>query len=156
MVILDNQPQSPTRTEVAVGVIVRPSDGALLLARRPAGRACAGFWEFAGGKIEAGEDALSALARELHEELGITVQSSQAWRVSEHDYPHARVRLHWCRVSAWTGEPQPREGQDLQWVTLPLPPSVRPVLPGAAPALQWLHEERGVPFMPQHYWPENG
>lgn len=144
-------PSPNARIEVAAGVIVRPSDGAILLSSRPAGKPCAGFWEFAGGKLEAGEDALTALARELHEELGITIIQSRLWRVSEHDYPHARVRLHWCRVSAWTGEPTAREGQTLAWAHLPLPETVRPLLNGARPALQWLHEERQLPFNPAHY-----
>lgn len=148
--------QNP-RVEVAVGVIVRPSDGALLLAQRPAGKPCAGFWEFAGGKIEAGEDALTALSRELHEELGISVTHSQLWRSTEHDYAHARVRLHWCRVTAWTGEAVSREGQALAWAMLPLPQTLRPLLPGARPALQWLHEERGVPFDAAAYgWADAG
>ena len=65
--------QTRKHTEVAVGVLIRMSDGALLLSTRPEGKAYAGFWEFPGGKIEAGETVEQALRRELQEELGITI-----------------------------------------------------------------------------------
>src|SRR4051812_28674545 len=73
-----NQPPSPIprsskkRVEVAAAVLQRP-DGAFLLAQRPPDKVYAGYWEFPGGKIEPGETAADALARELHEELGIEV-----------------------------------------------------------------------------------
>lgn len=130
-------------TEVAVGVLIRP-DGALLLSTRPEGKPYAGYWEFPGGKLEAGETVEQALRRELIEELGVTIGPAQVWKVTEHDYPHALVRLHWCKVHAWTGEFEMREGQQMAWQQLPL--DVRPVLPGAVPVLEWLAEERGVAF----------
>ena len=117
------------------------TDGRVLLAERPAGKSMAGLWEFPGGKIEAGETVEQALRRELHEELGITIGAAQAWKVTEHDYPHALVRLHWCKVTAWTGDFEMREGQSMCWQQLPL--DVTPVLPGALPVLEWLAEERG-------------
>ena len=132
-------------TEVAVGVLIRP-DGALLLSTRPEGKPYAGYWEFPGGKLEAGETVEQALRRELIEELGVTIGPAQVWKVTEHDYPHALVRLHWCKVHAWTGEFEMREGQQMAWQQLPL--TVRPVLPGAVPVLEWLAEERGVAFDP--------
>jgi 8-oxo-dGTP diphosphatase len=61
-----------TITEVAAAVIERP-DGTFLLAQRPEGKPYAGYWEFPGGKIEAGEAPRHALDRELEEELGIRV-----------------------------------------------------------------------------------
>ena len=130
-------------TEVAVGILIRKSDDALLLSTRPAGKPYAGYWEFPGGKVEAGESIEEALRRELHEELGITIDSAAVWKVTEHDYPHALVRLHWCKVTAWTGELEMREGQAMRWQQLPL--DVAPVLPGAIPVLGWLAAERGVP-----------
>lgn len=130
-------------TEVAVGILLS-ADGALLLSTRPPGKAYAGYWEFPGGKIEAGESVEQALRRELIEELGITIGPAQAWKVTEHDYPHALVRLHWCKVDQWTGEFEMREGQAMAWQQWPL--DVRPILPGALPVLQWLAEERGQPF----------
>ena len=128
-------------TEVAVGVLLR-DDGALLLSTRPEGKAYAGSWEFPGGKIEAGESVEQALRRELQEELGITIAGAEAWKVTEHDYPHALVRLHWCKVRAWRGEFEMREGQQMCWQQLPL--DVTPVLPGALPVLDWLAQERGL------------
>ena len=137
-------PAAPRKhTEVAVGVLLR-ADGALLLSTRPPGKAYEGYWEFPGGKIEAGESVEQALRRELIEELGITIGPAQAWKVTEHDYPHALVRLHWCKVDQWTGEFEMREGQAMAWQQWPL--AVRPILPGALPVLQWLAEERGQPF----------
>lgn len=128
-------------TEVAVGVLIAP-DGALLLSTRPEGKPYAGYWEFPGGKIEAGETVVEALRRELQEELGITIAGAEVWRVTEHDYPHALVRLHWCKVFQWEGDFEMREGQTMRWQQLPL--TVTPVLPGAMPVLHWLAEERGI------------
>jgi 8-oxo-dGTP diphosphatase len=87
-----------------------------------------------------------ALRRELIEELGVTIGPAQVWKVTEHDYPHALVRLHWCKVHAWQGEFEMREGQAMRWQQWPV--QVRPVLPGAYPVLQWLAEERGEAFDP--------
>jgi len=129
-------------TEVAVGILLR-ADGALLLSTRPEGKAYAGYWEFPGGKIEAGETVEQALRRELVEELGIEIGAAQAWKTTEHDYPHALVRLHWCKVTQWSGAFEMREGQRMCWQQLPL--DVTPVLPGAMPVLAWLSEERGLP-----------
>jgi len=128
-------------TEVAVGILIDPQ-GQLLLSTRPEGKPYAGFWEFPGGKIEAGESVEQALRRELQEELGITIDAAQIWRVTEHDYPHALVRLHWCKVFAWQGDFEMREGQAMRWQQLPL--DVAPVLPGALPVLEWMAEERGL------------
>jgi len=136
-------------TEVAVGVLLRESDGALLISSRPEGKPYAGYWEFPGGKLEAGETVEQALRRELIEELGVTIGTAHVWKVTEHDYPHALVRLHWCKVTEWSGDFEMREGQQMAWQQLPL--TVAPVLPGAYPVLQWLSEERGLPFDAGYY-----
>ncbi len=125
-------------TEVAVGILIR-GDGALLLSSRPEGKPYAGYWEFPGGKLEAGETVAQALRRELIEELGVTIVDVEVWKVTEHDYPHALVRLHWCKVREWSGEFEMREGQQMAWQTFPL--TVSPVLPGAYPVLDWLEAE---------------
>lgn len=146
----ENTAQAPRKhTEVAVGVLLRESDGALLITSRPAGKPYAGFWEFPGGKLEAGETVEQALRRELIEELGVTIGTAHSWKVTEHDYPHALVRLHWCKVTEWTGEFEMREGQQMAWQQLPL--DVHPVLPGSYPVLQWLSDERGLSFDAQYY-----
>ena len=128
-------------TEVAVGILVRGSDGAFLLTSRPAGKPYAGFWEFPGGKLEAGETVLTALARELEEEIGIRIQDSVLWRQAVFDYPHALVRLHFCQVTHWHGDIEMRENQEFIWSKFPV--QVKPVLPGAVPVLNWLAEEQG-------------
>ncbi|MDX4953391.1 (deoxy)nucleoside triphosphate pyrophosphohydrolase [Delftia acidovorans] len=137
-------PVQRKHTEVAVGVLLRETDGALLITSRPPGKPYAGYWEFPGGKIESGETVEQALRRELQEELGVEIAAAPVWKVTEHDYPHALVRLHWCKITRWSGEFEMREGQQMAWQQLPL--QVQPVLPGAYPVLQWLSEERGLPF----------
>jgi 8-oxo-dGTP diphosphatase len=126
--------------DVAVGVLI-DSQGRFLLTSRPEGKVYAGYWEFPGGKVEAGESIEQALRRELHEELGITIGAAKPWQVTLHDYPHALVRLHFCKVFAWTGEFQMREAQQMAWADLPV--QVQPVLPGTIPVLHWFAKERG-------------
>jgi 8-oxo-dGTP diphosphatase len=125
--------------DVAVGVLLQ-SEGQFLLTSRPEGKVYAGYWEFPGGKLEAGESVEQALRRELQEELGITIGSAKAWKIQMVDYPHALVRLHFCKVNDWVGDLQMREGQSHAWQTLPV--EVQPVLPGTVPVLVWLAEER--------------
>jgi 8-oxo-dGTP diphosphatase len=129
-------------TEVAVGVLVRP-DGRFLLAQRPAGKPYEGYWEFPGGKLEPGETVEAALARELHEELGLDVMRSERWHTLEHDYPHAYVRLYFCKVTDWVGQPVGREGQAFSWQYAPV--DVGPLLPATIPVVAWLAEERPTP-----------
>ncbi|HWI81622.1 NUDIX domain-containing protein [Ramlibacter sp.] len=125
---------------VAVGVLIR-SDGDFLLTSRPPGKVYAGYWEFPGGKVEAGESVEQALRRELLEEIGVTIGAVQPWRTQLVDYPHALVRLHFCKVWDWAGELHMREGQTFAWQRLPV--EVQPVLPGTVPVLAWFAEERG-------------
>lgn len=126
--------------DVAVGVLI-DADGRFLLTSRPAGKVYAGYWEFPGGKLEPGESVEQALRRELHEELGITIGPATPWQVEIVDYEHARVRLHFCKVFAWRGAFEMREGQQMAWQTLPV--EVSPVLPGTLPVLRWFAAERG-------------
>lgn len=131
-------PSTLPRVEVAVAILLRDDDREFLLGSRPPGKPYAGYWEFPGGKLEAGETVAQALQREMHEELGIQIdhQHVEIWRTTEHDYPHAQVRLHWCKVRLWQGTPQPQEGQQIAWQSLP--PTVEPILPGAFPVLDAL------------------
>ncbi|HSD55190.1 MAG TPA: Nudix family hydrolase [Burkholderiales bacterium] len=122
--------------DVAVAVLIRP-DGRVLLAQRPAGKVYGGWWEFPGGKIESGEAAAHALAREVHEELGVDAEHAYPWLTRGFEYPHATVRLHFFRVLAWRGEPHGREGQAFAWEDLGAL-SVGPVLPANGPVLKSL------------------
>jgi 8-oxo-dGTP diphosphatase len=126
-------------TEVAVGVLIRPN-GYFLMTTRPAGKAYAGYWEFPGGKLEANETVVEALRRELIEEIGVVIDDAQVWRSSVIDYPHALVRLTFCKVSLWTGQLHMRESQQFAWQQLPV--QVSPVLAGTIPVLQWLQDEK--------------
>ena len=121
--------------DVAVGILLQPQ-GAFLLTSRPAGKVYEGYWEFPGGKLEAGETVEQALRRELQEELGTTIGRAELWRTQMVDYPHALVRLHFCKVHDWQGDLQMREAQSFAWQVLPVTAS--PVLPGTVPVLLWL------------------
>ena len=122
-----------------MGVLIRP-DGAFLLTSRPAGKVYAGYWEFPGGKLEAGETVEQALRRELIEEIGVIIGSVHPWKQELVDYPHALVRLHFCNVLEWTGALHMHEGQSFSWQQLPV--QVEPVLPGTVPVLSWFEAER--------------
>ena len=135
---------------VAVGVLQRKNnDGQseCLLASRPQGKGWAGWWEFPGGKIEAGEKPEYALTRELQEELGITPTLTQQWLTRRFDYPALSqnghdaqaktVLLHFYFVNAWQGEITPKEGQQLSWQN-PQHINVSPVLPANVTIMQAL------------------
>lgn len=121
---------------VAVAVMERP-DGRVLLARRPASKVYAGYWEFPGGKVEHGETVLRALVREVQEELGVDVQRADPWITNVFTYPHATVRLHFFRVRAWTGEVRAREHDALSWED-PCHVTLEPLLPANGPVLRGL------------------
>lgn len=96
--------------------MVRSSSGHVLIARRPAGVHQGELWEFPGGKFEAGESPRVALARELAEELAITVRSTRPLCVIDHSYTDKHVRLHVQLVEDFIGQPHGAEGQPLIWV----------------------------------------
>ncbi|WP_310613762.1 NUDIX domain-containing protein [Limnohabitans sp.] len=137
-----HEPRSADRSlvQVAVGVLVR-DEGSFLLTSRPEGKAYSGYWEFPGGKLEAGETVEQALRRELQEEIGITILDCTLWKTERIDYPHAMVQLNFCKVTQWTGDLQMLESQAFAWQQLPV--TVMPVLPGTVPVLQWFAQERG-------------
>ncbi|HEX8963434.1 MAG TPA: Nudix family hydrolase [Rhodocyclaceae bacterium] len=126
-------PKYPGITEVAAAVILRP-DGAFLLGQRAADTFYPGYWEFPGGKVEAGETPRDALVRELHEELEIEVLEATPWIMREHIYEHAHVRLHFFRVTAWRGELKDHVHAALSWQRADAL-DVAPMLPANAPVL---------------------
>jgi len=111
-------PAGPREVLLVAAVALIDTDGRVLLARRPPGKAMAGLWEFPGGKLHAGETPEQALVRELHEELGVDTRQSCLAPIgfASHAYEdfHLLMPLYVCRV--WRGIPQPREGQELAWV----------------------------------------
>jgi 8-oxo-dGTP diphosphatase len=111
---MPNTAADPARLSVAVGVI-RDAKGRVLVSRRSADRHQGGCWEFPGGKVDAGESVDAALARELDEELGITVSATEPLIDIAHDYPERQVWLQVRNVD-WHGTPSGREGQPLRWV----------------------------------------
>ena len=120
-----------------VAAVIFNARGEFLLAQRPPGKAYAGYWEFPGGKVEPGEDAATALARELHEELGIVVTVAYPWLTREFDYAHADVRLRFFRVHGWTGELHGKESQQFTWQAI-RNITVAPLLPANGPILRAL------------------
>ena len=102
--------------QVVAGILL-DQNGRYLLSSRPEGKPYAGYWEFAGGKVEAGESDFQALQREFEEELGIHILAATPWLTKVHSYEHAHVRLHflWVEADQWTGEIQSREGQKWAW-----------------------------------------
>jgi 8-oxo-dGTP diphosphatase len=124
------------RIEVVAAVIQREG-GEFLLARRPDGKAYAGYWEFPGGKVESGESSAEAIRRELQEEIGIDIEVSYPWLTRDHDYEHAAVRLRFIRVVQWEGDPRGREAQQLAWQSARAL-TVSPMLPANGPILRAL------------------
>jgi len=122
--------------DVAVGIVTN-SEGNVLLGQRPPGKDYAGWWEFPGGKLEAGESVHDALVRELSEELDLQVNTSTPWLVREHVYEHAHVRLHFRRVADFNGTPQSQEGQAFTWCD-PANVLVEPLLPATVPLMRLL------------------
>lgn len=123
---------------VAVGILMK-ANGDILLAQRPAGKPYAGYWEFPGGKVEAGESILDALKREFVEELGVKLLTAEPWCGVEYVYPHAHVRLHFYISRAWEGEPQSLESQAFAWQGKL---DVEPMLPATLPLIEWLNKVR--------------
>lgn len=105
-----------SRTPVIVVAGVAERDGRFLVTRRLESTHLPGLWEFPGGKCEPDESQEACLIRELDEELGVSAAIGDEIVVTEHEYPDRTVRLHF-RLCTLAGEPQPRLGQELRWVT---------------------------------------
>jgi 8-oxo-dGTP diphosphatase len=121
---------------VAAAALVDP-ENRVLIAKRPAGKAMAGLWEFPGGKVELGETPEDALRRELFEELSIDVcaRCLAPFTFTSHAYDdfHLLMPLYLCRT--WDGEIAPREGQEIRWARASrlsqydMPPADLPLIP---------------------------
>jgi len=130
------------RIRVVAGILY-DSAGRVLIAERHSDDALAGKWEFPGGKIDAGESAVAALARELAEELDVHVLSSRHFMSLQHDYPDRRVAVSFYLVNEWSRQPLGCEGQELEWVD-PLLLDADRLLAADAPVLDALKKGTGL------------
>lgn len=128
------------QVQVAAAVITQP-DGRFLLGQRAPGTFYPGYWEFPGGKVEAGETPRQALIRELREELGIEAREAWPWLTREHRYEHAHVRLHFFEVPAWSGTVNDHVHAALSWEHA-ADLRVAPMLPANGPILKALRLPR--------------
>jgi 8-oxo-dGTP diphosphatase len=99
-----------------VAAVLRDERGRVLIAQRPAGKHMGGYWEFPGGKIAPGESSEAALARELAEELGVSLRRCHPLLQLRHDYADRVVELDVFMVDDYCGEPAGLEAQALKWV----------------------------------------
>ncbi len=102
-------------TRVAAGIL-RDQSGRVLIAERTGDHLFAGLWEFPGGKLKEGEESLSALSRELGEELGIEIVDQALFMSLEHDYPDRSVSIDFYLIEHWLNTPESRDGQELKWI----------------------------------------
>lgn len=120
-------------TEVVVAVLF---DGAghFVMSSRPAGKVYSGYWEFPGGKVEAGETLEAALKREMLEELNLRIENLKEVHSLTFTYPHDTVHLHFIQCEAPGQKPESKEGQEFGFFTLEDLPD--PILPATVPVLE--------------------
>ena len=123
---------------VAAGIL-RDASGRVLITERRCDGPYNGLWEFPGGKIDAGEDPTTALARELAEEIGITITASRPFQDLYFRYPDRTVDLEFFLVTSWRGDPIGLEGQRLRWL-LPSELDKDELLPADKPVIEALRK----------------
>ncbi|HEY0800542.1 MAG TPA: (deoxy)nucleoside triphosphate pyrophosphohydrolase [Steroidobacteraceae bacterium] len=101
---------------VVAGAVIDGA-GRILIAQRLPGKHLAGGWEFPGGKLHSGEDRRAGLARELAEELGITISTPRPLIRIRHTYDYGEVLIDMWVVKRYGGEPRGLDGQALRWCT---------------------------------------
>ena len=126
----------PRQTYVVAGILL-DEDGRVLVTERIGDHSFAGLWEFPGGKIEDGEDSLSALGRELREELGIEIVEQSLFMSLDHDYADRSVSIDFYLIKHWRNTPVGRDGQALMWI-LPEELAEDLLLPADAPVIEAL------------------
>ncbi len=99
---------------VTAGILIR--DHKVLIAKRPAGKHLAGYWEFPGGKTEPGETYEESLVREFREEFGMAIHVISPYHENIHGYPSGVVRLIAFLVGQAGGEMKAREHDEVRWV----------------------------------------
>ncbi len=102
--------------EAAIGVVFDRRGEKVLICRRKHDTVLGGYWEFPGGKCEAGETAEACVRREVREEVGLEVETLAGLAAIEHDYPYGRVRLHPFVCLHVSGEAQCLAVAEARWV----------------------------------------
>ena len=102
------------RTIVVTAAVIEEDDR-FLVTRRQRGVHLEGYWEFPGGKCEAGEDHAACLARELREELAVEARVGEELLATTHAYADREIEIHFIRCDI-VGDPAPQLGQEMQWV----------------------------------------
>jgi 8-oxo-dGTP diphosphatase len=126
----------PRRLVLVAAAALLDARGRVLIARRPAGKALAGLWEFPGGKVEPGESPEAALIRELKEELDVTVAEDALEPIAfaSHPYPDFHLLMPLYAVRRWSGAPTALAHDALEWASpsalkdYPMPPADAPLL----------------------------
>jgi 8-oxo-dGTP diphosphatase len=132
---------SPTVRVVAA--VLRDAAGRVLIAQRAPGKHMAGYWEFPGGKIAAGESSEQALTRELAEELGVALRRCHPLLQLRHDHADRVVELEVFVVDDYGGEPQSLEAQALKWVAA-AELAAQALLPADRPIIEALNAAAGA------------
>ncbi|MCQ1057197.1 8-oxo-dGTP diphosphatase MutT [Photobacterium sp. ZSDE20] len=103
---------------ISAGIILNAEQDKVFITQRAAKTHKGGFWEFAGGKVEAGETAEQAVVRELYEEVGIQATTLEHFMALVHDYPEKSLKFDFFLVRAFEGKAFGKEGQPSEWVRL--------------------------------------
>ncbi|WP_260259777.1 8-oxo-dGTP diphosphatase MutT [Vibrio intestinalis] len=106
------------RIHIVAAIIFNQDKSEIFITKRPDDKHKGGFWEFPGGKVEAGESIEQAMIRELNEEIGITVTEQSLFEHLEYDYPDKSLKFDFISVTAFDGKPYGREGQQGEWVKI--------------------------------------
>ncbi len=88
-----------------------------LICQRPEGKARALLWEFAGGKVEQGENHAEALKREFMEELAVEIEVGGLFYSHSHEYEDVIVNLFIYYAKIIGGTIQKLEHKDIQWIS---------------------------------------
>lgn len=106
------------RIHIVAGIIFNGDQSQIFITKRPDDKHKGGFWEFPGGKVEAGESIEQALVRELDEELGIESTQISPYVHLEYDYPEKSLKFDFMIVTEFKHQPYGKEGQEGRWVAV--------------------------------------
>ncbi|MDA9556387.1 8-oxo-dGTP diphosphatase MutT [Vibrio sp.] len=106
------------RIHIVAGIIVSEDKHSIFITKRPLDKHKGGLWEFPGGKVENGESASDAIARELNEEVGIEVLDTALFDSFSFDYIDKSLFFDFITILTFSGKPYGKEGQIGQWVSI--------------------------------------